>query len=100
MSAVCEAFHCTVEEAERQDWTKVRAVLDYRSAETAVELFNSKDKSASFDVLARNPQLTEVLAKMTRAQQGVALDAGDDLRDGMAAAEAYRVEPSEDEDVG
>jgi len=89
-----------VEEAERQDWAKVRAVLDYRAAETAVELFNSKDKAAALDILARNPHLTDVLAKMTRAQQGLALDGGDAQRDGLAAAEAYRVEVDEPEDEG
>ena len=98
MSAVCESFHCTPEEANRQDWPTVRAVLDYRAAEMAVELFNSKDKAAAFDALRSNPQLTEVLAKMTRAQQGVALEGGDAQRDAMATAEAYRVEPPEDED--
>lgn len=74
-------------------------MLDYRAAAAAVELFNSKDKAVAFDLLARNPQLTEVLAKMTRAQQGLALDAGDDVRDGMAAAEAYRTEITEVEDA-
>lgn len=88
MSEICEAFTCLPDEAERQDWTTVRAVLDYRNARAARALFAER----RFDDLARNPALLDMLALMHRAQRGQPLDPrpGEALdREGLAVARAH-----------
>ena len=56
------------DEAERQDWQKVRAILDYRNAKAAVEMFNDAKNGAG--QLAKHPELMQLLLEMHRAQLG------------------------------
>lgn len=94
---VCEAFGCTPLEAKEQDWHEVQAILDYRAAERARDLFNSPNKSQAFDELKANPYLTELLSRMHRAQVGAAPqgDAEEAQREGLQIAAALR---SDDDD--
>lgn len=92
MSVVCAEFGCTPTEALGQPWSLVEAVLDYRTAERAKELFNAKDKKVAFEELSAKPYLLEVLAMMTRAQRGMPLEGPHLRREGLAVAEANRKE--------
>ncbi len=83
--------------ALRQDVTLVTAILDYRTAQRAKELFNSPDKKAAFEQLSANPRLLEMLAMMSRAQRGQPLEGPQLDREGMVVASQYR---SEDGDEG
>lgn len=95
---MCEAFGCTPDVAAAQDMTLVMAVLNYRAAVQARDVFNGPDKAKAFDQLKRQPHLMEVLAKMQRAQEGRPLSGGSLAEEGMAVADAHRVPPEEDED--
>lgn len=66
MSEVCSSFGCTPTEAMRQDWTLVCAVLDYRNAQAAIELFNAGSKG--IEQLGKHPELGQLLLEMHRAQ--------------------------------
>ena len=68
VSHVCEAFNCTPDVAERQDWALVQAILDYRAARLAVDLMN--DGSRGYEQLVKRPELQDILLRMHRAQQG------------------------------
>ena len=50
----------------RQDWGLVQAILDYRNAQSAIELFNSGAKGVG--ALKEHPALGELLVEMSRAQ--------------------------------
>lgn len=63
---VCEAFSCPPSVARQQDWGDVRAILDYRNAARAVELFNAHKISE----LGAEPGLLTLLLDMLRAQLG------------------------------
>lgn len=58
----------------RQDWTLVQAVLDYRNAGVAVELFNQGRKGV--EQIQREPLLAEILLELHRAQDGAVTMAG------------------------
>lgn len=68
LSAVCESFGCTPEDAERQDSVLVRAILDYRNARWAVDAFNDRQHGAA--TMQRNPHLGNLLVEMLKAQSG------------------------------
>ncbi len=89
LSAVCEAFGCPPDVAARQDPALVRAVLDYRNAHTARDLYDAPDKARAFATLARNPELSLLLARMRRAQEGADLSLASEA-EGMAVAAEYR----------
>jgi hypothetical protein len=95
LSVVCESFGCTPAEAEAQDWPTVQAILDYRAALAAREAFNHADKRAGFEYLRAHPNLIEILALMSRAQQGRPLS-GATEREGLAVAQHYRTTADED----
>ena len=78
MSEVCEAFGCAPDVALRQDWQTVLDVLDYRNAKAAIALFNQGKKGA--DQLLQQPHLMAILLRLTRAQQGDAVQEADVLR--------------------
>lgn len=61
-------FGCTPDVAERQDWTLVQQIIDYRNARTAIDLFNRGREGA--EQLAEHPSLMELLREMWRAQSG------------------------------
>lgn len=91
ISVICEAFHISPAEAERQEWPLVEAVLDYRSAEQAKDIFNGKDKKLAFDLLTKNPHLLRILSRMNRAQRGLPLDGGHNIaKEGIDVAAAHR----------
>ncbi len=69
VSEVCSAFGCTPREAERQDIQMVRAVLDYRNAKAAVEMFNSQEGRKE---LAKHAALGDLLLEMHRAHGSAA----------------------------
>ena len=85
LSEVCEAFGCLPDEAERQDQALVRAILDYRNAKHAIELFNQGDRGAQ--ALQKHPQLLALLVEMHRAQGGTA-DKVEDVLVNVTEAEA------------
>lgn len=58
----------TVEEIERADYRKLVAILDYRRAETAIDLFNGG--RAGLEQLEKRPDLAAILLEMGRAQAG------------------------------
>ena len=66
---ICEAFGCTPAEALRQDWPRVRSVLDYRTAERAAELLASEGGD---ELLAKQPALQRLLLDMRRVQSQAA----------------------------
>jgi hypothetical protein len=78
---VCEAFECSPSEALEQDYTLVQAILDYRGAKLAVDLF---DQEGGVAKLHENPGLLSALAMMQRAQDGVELWGGDLEAEGKA----------------
>lgn len=91
MSEVCEAFGCPPDVAERQNYGLVSAILDYRAAMRAREVFNQPNKRQAFDQLRANPRLLEILALMRRAQAGQSLDGVSGLaREGEDVARSYR----------
>lgn len=78
ISAICSTFGCTPDVAERQDWQLCQAVIDYRNAQAAIDLFNRGSQGR--DTLMQHPHLADMLLELTRAQQPAAtLD--DVLRD-------------------
>ena len=98
ISVVCESFGIGPVEAMRnleRDEMLVHAVLDYRSAERAKELFDAKgkdEKAQAFKAFEDNPGLLRILSKMARAQRGQPIEtanAKEMEREGRAIAEAY-----------
>lgn len=74
MSVVCDTFGCTPDVARRLDWRDVRAILDYRNAQAAIDLFNQGGKGLA--ELQRHPHLGQLLVDLHRAQDAPAsLDA-------------------------
>lgn len=69
LSEICESFGCTPDVAERQDWQKVKSILDYRAAKAAVSLFNGGKQG--LEALLKQPHLQELLLEMHRAQSGI-----------------------------
>lgn len=66
ISEICEAFHCTPDVAERQDFALVQRIFEYRKAKAAVAAF---DRGASgVKTLQEHPDWLELLAEMHRAQ--------------------------------
>lgn len=61
----------TLEEIERADWRKLMAILDYRRAQAAIDLFNGGRHG--MEQLEKRPDLTAILLEMGRAQAGGAL---------------------------
>jgi hypothetical protein len=80
---ICEAFTCTPEEAVRQDWPTVQAILDYRTARLAVDLFNEHDAGAK--QLQAQPALLAALQTLSLANT-----------DALTLAEAERLGPLDD----
>lgn len=70
---MCAALRLSPREAREQDPIDVHDILEYRAARAAVDAFNAKDKAQAFAQLQHNPHLLELLARMHRAQQGLAL---------------------------
>lgn len=54
--------------AERQNWRTVQAILDFRNARHAIDLFNGGSKGR--EELAKYPDLNALLLEMSRAQAG------------------------------
>ena len=84
---------------------KIIRIMEHRTARAAKETFNGKDKAASFEQLRKNPQMTDVLLKMSRAQRGLPLEGSvrgesTQAEEAMRIAEAYREEPEADEVEG
>ena len=69
---------------------EVIAILDYRAAVQAKEIFNGPDKAKAFEQLKQHPRLLEVLAKMRRAQDGRPLAGPRLSEEGAAIAKQYR----------
>mgnify|MGYP001616194586 CR=1 FL=1 len=65
---MCVAFGCTPDVALRQDWALVQAILDYRTAKAAIDLFNGGKEGA--EELLKQPHLGAILVAMHRAQVG------------------------------
>ena len=63
---VCEAFGCPPDVAERQDWALVTAVLEYRAAKAAIDLFNAGSRGVA--ELQKQPGLVALLLEINRAQ--------------------------------
>lgn len=66
ISEMCEAFHCTPDVAEQQDFALVQRILEYRKAKAAVAAFDRGAKGVK--VLQSHPDWLELLAEMHRAQ--------------------------------
>lgn len=60
LSIVCEAFTCLPDEAERQDWRTVKAILDYRTAQAAKQQHNQ-------DATKMTDGMVVVWGEMTKA---------------------------------
>lgn len=63
---MCEAFNCPPDVAERQDAMKVNAILEYRLARTAIELFNQGANGV--EALQKHPAMVNLLVELHRAQ--------------------------------
>lgn len=63
---MCVAFGCTPDVALRQDWALVQAILDYRTAKAAIDLFNGGKEGA--EELLKHPEMGAILVDMYRAQ--------------------------------
>ncbi len=74
---ICETFGCLPDEAERQDWATVQAILDYRAAHRAIDLFNQGKEG--IEQLQGQPALTDMIRLLGLAD-----------RDALTLAEAER----------
>lgn len=81
----------TLEEIERADWRKLTAILDYRKAQVAIDLFNGG--RPGLEQLEKRPDLALILTEMGRAQAGPAL-----TLDHMLAVKAAETPDDEDDD--
>jgi len=63
---ICAAFDCPPDVAERQDWPKVEAILEYRTAEAAVALVNQGGEALK--ALGANPAMGNLLVELHAAQ--------------------------------
>ena len=63
VSTVCEAFNCTPDVALKQDFKLVRAILDYRMAESSKRVFNS-------DASKMSPEQVRMWKKLKEAFNG------------------------------
>ncbi len=63
LSVICESFHCLPDEAERQNWQEIQAILDYRMAATAVDASNRLQGGEALD-----DGLQAMLDRMQEAQ--------------------------------
>jgi len=80
ISIVCEAFGCTPDVAEKQDWSLVQAILDYRNAKVPLELMQQGEAGAK--AMAAHPDVMNPIGELYRAQdlraaKNVPPDAGD-----------------------
>lgn len=68
ISTICEVFGCTPTEAERQDLTLVRAILEYRDAR---EVLRIEKEGSDFEQrwLADHPGMAASLKALHDAQQ-------------------------------
>lgn len=73
------------------DWQGLMAILDYRRARRAIDLFN--DGAKGFDELQKRPDLVQILVEMGRAQAGPDVTIGEML----AAKQATWTEDDEDD---
>lgn len=74
ISNICEAFGCTTTQAKQEDPALVRAVFDYRNAQTALEWMQEVAQGGEAGEraakrLEAHPELGNLLLEMHRAQQ-------------------------------
>lgn len=92
MSVLLQEFPAyTLEELEQADYRKLAAILDYRRAQAAIDLFNGGKRG--LEQLEKRPDLAAILLEMGRAQAGAAL-----TLDHMLTAKAAEQPDEEDED--
>lgn len=64
LAAICSAFTCTPEEALRQDWGLVQAVMETQALETARQIHNE-------DVTKMTPGLAKLWHEAMKAREAL-----------------------------
>ena len=92
ISTICEAFGCLPDEAERQNWSLVKSILEYRSARDTLRIERDGSRSEK-EWLAAHPDTAASLKALYDAQRTIYADPSL-----TSAIEVYRQAEQEEQD--